>query len=43
MHKIMIIEDDPSTREELTLLLENEGHQVLAVTDFTDEIGRAHV
>ena len=33
MHKIMIIEDDPSTREELTLLLENEGHQVLAVTD----------
>ncbi|MCI9574029.1 MAG: response regulator transcription factor [Lachnospiraceae bacterium] len=40
MHKIMIIEDDPSTREELTLLLENEGHQVLAVTDFTDVAGQ---
>lgn len=36
MHKIMIIEDDPATREELTLLLENEGYQVLAVTDFGD-------
>ena len=31
MARIMIIEDDPDIREELTLLLENE------------EIGRAHV
>lgn len=34
--KIMIIEDDPITRSELTLILENEGYQILAVTDFTD-------
>ncbi len=40
MHKIMIIEDDPATREELTLLLENEGYQVLAVTDFSDVAGQ---
>lgn len=40
MKKIMIIEDDPSTRDELALLLENEGFQVLAVTDFTDIIGQ---
>ena len=40
MRKIMIIEDDPSTRDELALLLENEGFQVLAVTDFTDIIGQ---
>ena len=40
MRKIMIIEDDPTTRDELTLLLENEGFQVLAVTDFTDITGQ---
>lgn len=40
MHRIMIIEDDPATREELTLLLENEGYQVLAVTDFSDVAGQ---
>ncbi len=34
--KIMIIEDDPITRSELTLILENEGYQILPVTDFTD-------
>lgn len=36
MQKIMIIEDDPMIREELSLLLENEGYQVILVTDFTD-------
>lgn len=40
MRKIMIIEDDRATREELALLLENEGFQVLAVTDFTDVPGQ---
>ncbi len=34
MQKIMIIEDDPVIREELALLLDNEGYQVLPVTDF---------
>ena len=32
MQKIMIIEDDPAIRDELALLLENEGYQ---------QIGRA--
>lgn len=36
MQKIMIIEDDPSTREELTLLLKNESYQPIPITDFTD-------
>ncbi len=36
MQKIMIIEDDPAIREELALLLENEGYSSLVVTDFTD-------
>lgn len=36
MKKIMIIEDDPATRNELSLLLENKGYHILAVTDFTD-------
>ena len=40
MYKIMIIEDDPATRDELTLLLANEGYQVLAVTDFSDVAGQ---
>lgn len=40
MKKIMIIEDDPATRGELTLLLENEGFQVLAVTNFKDVVGQ---
>ena len=34
MNKIMIIEDDQVIREELALLLENEGYQVTAVTGF---------
>lgn len=32
----MIIEDDPAIREELTLLLENEGYSSFPVTDFND-------
>ena len=35
MHKIMIIEDDPTIRDELALLLDNEGYCSVAVTDFT--------
>lgn len=41
MQKIMIIEDDSVVREELTLLLENEGYCPLPVTDFTDIAGQA--
>ena len=36
MSKIIIVEDDPAIREELALLLENEGYQATAVTDFSD-------
>ena len=36
MHKIMIIEDDPTIRDELSLLLDNEGYCSVAVTDFAD-------
>lgn len=36
MTKIIIVEDDSAIREELTLLLSNEGYQIAAVTDFTD-------
>ena len=36
MPKIMIIEDAPAVREELTLLLKNEGYTPLAITEFTD-------
>ena len=36
MQKIMIIEDDPAIREELALLLENEGYTALAIKRFTD-------
>ena len=35
MKKILIIEDDPVIREELALLLANEGYRTEAVTDFT--------
>lgn len=34
MQKILIIEDDPAIREELSLLLENEGYSPFAITDF---------
>lgn len=33
MQKIMIIEDDPAVREELSLLLKNEGYHPIPVTD----------
>lgn len=36
MHRIMIVEDDVSIRDELTLLLENEGYRPLPIRDFTD-------
>lgn len=36
MQKIMIIEDDAAVREELALLLQNEGYQPISVTDFID-------
>ena len=34
MLKIVIVEDDPVIREELALLLGNEGYQAVTVTDF---------
>ena len=36
MPRIMIIEDDPAIREELALLLENEGYTALVIKRFTD-------
>ena len=36
MQKVIIIEDDPAIREELALLLVNEGYQAAAITDFAD-------
>lgn len=39
MQKIMIVEDDPVIREELALLLENEGYQALPLQHFTDVPG----
>lgn len=36
MQKIMIIEDDPVIRDELALLLSNEGYRTIAVTEFTN-------
>lgn len=41
MQKIMIIEDDPAIREELTLLLENEGYRLLPVTDYNSILNQA--
>ena len=40
MQKIMIIEDDGVIRDELSLLLENEGYQAVAVSDFTEVAGQ---
>lgn len=34
MQKIMIIEDEPDIRDELALLLENEGYKSFSVTEF---------
>lgn len=36
VQKIMIIEDDVAIRDELALILENEGYEAVSVTDFTD-------
>ena len=36
MQKIMVIEDDPVIRDELTLLLSNEGYQTIAIAEFTN-------
>ena len=36
MSKIVIVEDDPVIREELALLLGNEGYQAAAVSSFSD-------
>lgn len=40
MQKIMIIEDDSVLREELAVLLENEGYCPVVVTDFSDVVGQ---
>ncbi len=40
MQKVMIVEDDGAIRDELALLLENEGYCPLVVTDFTDIEGQ---
>ena len=40
MRKIMIIEDDAAIREELELLLNNEGYRALPMSDFTGVPGQ---
>lgn len=40
MQKIMIVEDDPAIRDELTLILANEGYQPLLITDFEAVAGQ---
>lgn len=45
MQKVMIIEDDQAIRDELALLLKNEGYAPIIVTDFTaipDQAAREH-
>lgn len=45
MQTIMIVEDDPVIREELTFLLENENYQALSVSDFEtipEQVRSAH-
>ena len=39
MYTIMIVEDDTTIREELTLFLENNGYGVIALTDFQNVVG----
>ncbi len=41
MQKIMIIEDEPAVRQELALLLQNEGWQAIPVEHFHDIPGQA--
>lgn len=38
MKKILIVEDDNETREELTILLQNSGHSVISITDFENVV-----
>lgn len=40
MVKIIIVEDDPVIREELVLLLRNEGYQAVSATSFDDVSGQ---
>lgn len=40
MKRIVIVEDEETVREELQLLLENEGYQAVALTEFTNLAGR---
>ena len=40
MEKIMVIEDDGAIRDELALILENEGYETVLVTDFEDVTGQ---
>lgn len=40
MQKVMIVEDDGTIRDELALLLANEGYFPAVVTDFTDIAGQ---
>jgi len=41
MQTIMIVEDDQTIRDELALLLENEGYRSIAISDFTDITAQA--
>jgi CheY-like chemotaxis protein len=38
--RVMVVEDNPDTREVLTLALEQAGHEVIASPDGTDALGR---
>lgn len=40
MKKIMIIEDEPALREELSVLLRNSGYETIPVTAFQDAAGQ---
>lgn len=39
MYSVMIVEDDATIREELTTFLENNGYEVIALTDFQNVVG----
>ena len=46
-YRILVVEDDPTLRRELVTLLEGDGYEARAVTDFTDVVsadcGRAEI